>query len=168
MAVTLSNVFIFPRGQMFTKLTFYSIPSLNFFNQIILTPILIVYIAFIDINVINSISPTNNWWEKIRFNQPFDLVSVVTILFAERKFYDANLVLDSFQNRVLKTHLNFTSLSSESWVPSFFMLFASTQLPIFTYIHSRWNESVSMYRPKNYACSKRCNLLEISKFRSTL
>ena len=135
MAVTLSNVFIFPRGQMFTKLTFYSIPSLNFFNQMILTPILIVYIAFIDINVINSISPTNNWWEKIRFNQPFDLVSVVTILFAERKFYDANLVLDSFQNRVLKTHLNFTSLSSESWVPSFFYAFCQHAVTYF-HIHS--------------------------------
>ena len=63
------------------------------------------------------------------------LVSVLTILFAERKFYDANIVLDSFQNRVLKTHLNFTSLSSESRVPSFYA-FASTQLPylIFSFI----------------------------------
>ena len=133
MAVTLSNVFIFPRGQMFTKTYFllYSISQL--FNLIISSHHIQLFIHVCHHFILSYVLSRNNRIS-LFINLSLSLF-VLTILFAERKFYDANIVLDSFQNRVLKTHLNFTSLSSESRVPSFYA-FASTQLPylIFSFI----------------------------------
>ena len=119
----------FPRDKCSQKLTFFFIPSLNFFNHIIISSY-----SFMFVNIFRP-----NLGNKFGFN----LVSVLAILFAERKFYDANIVLDSIQNRVLKTHLNFTSLSSESRVPSFYA-FASTQLPylIFHSFTLKWKRNI--------------------------
>ena len=95
-----------------------------------------------------------------------------TILFSERKFYDANIVLDSFQNRVLKTHLNFTSLSSESRVPSFYA-FASTQLPylIFHSFKIQWKRSTYVFlflflppQLKNKMLQRKCQSLYLLKY----
>ena len=135
MAVTLSNVFIFPRGQMFTKTYFllYS-SSQHFQSHYFSTSCSIIYSCFSLLIIV------------IGFGLWINLMILSlrwTILFAERKFYDANIVLDSFQNRVLKTHLNFTSLSSESRVPSFYA-FASTQLPylIFHSFKKKWKRNI--------------------------
>ena len=139
MAVTLSNVFIFPRGQMFTKTYFllYS-SSQHFQSHYFNTSCSIIYSCF---SLPHHIVIGFGLWINLMI-----LSLRWTILFAERKFYDANIVLDSFQNRVLKTHLNFTSLSSESRVPSFYAL-ASTQLPylIFHSFKIQWKRNIYVF-----------------------
>ena len=127
----------FPGDKCSQKLTFFFIPALNIFNHIILT-FSIIYSCF---SLPHHIVIGFGLWINLMI-----LSLRWTILFAERKFYDANIVLDSFQNRVLKTHLNFTSLSSESRVPSFYAL-ASTQLPylIFHSFKIQWKRNIYVF-----------------------
>ena len=128
MAVTLSNVFIFPRGQMFTKTYFLLYSSSQHFQSHYFNTS--YFQSFIHVSRYLILVIGFGLWINLMI-----LSLRWTILFAERKFYDANIVLDSFQNRVLKTHLNFTSLSSESWVPSFFYAFCQHAVTYF-HIHS--------------------------------
>ena len=128
----------FPGDKCSQKLTFFFIPALNIFNHIISTHHVQ---SFIHVSRYLIIVIGFGLWINLMI-----LSLRWTILFAERKFYDANIVLDSFQNRVLKTHLNFTSLSSESRVPSFYAL-ASTQLPylIFHSFKIQWKRNIYVF-----------------------